>query len=141
MNNCDWAWENRAYVHKIHPSHNSTYIIVCIFNTISVNCIKFPITCCTSYKSFIIKLFLLSKLLNFEVQKSGQILCVHKPYFLMLAHNWYWAHIKGCFIVGVAIKGKSNYNLYVYISPYKINVIVNTIFDNLNMQAIYYKSR
>ena len=28
-------------------------------------------------------LFLSAKLLKFEIQKSGQILCVHKPHFLM----------------------------------------------------------
>ena len=31
-------------------------------------------------------LFLSAKLLKFEIQKSGQILCVHKPYFLMPGH-------------------------------------------------------
>ena len=27
------------------------------------------------------------KLFNFEIQKCGQILCVHKPYFLMPGHK------------------------------------------------------
>ena len=32
-------------------------------------------------------LFLSAKLLKFEIQKCGQILCVHKPYFLMPGHK------------------------------------------------------
>ena len=35
----------------------------------------------------VIRLLLLSaKLLKFEIQKCGQILCAHKPYFLMPGH-------------------------------------------------------
>ena len=30
---------------------------------------------------------LLKKLLKFEIQKCGQILCAHKPYFLMPGHK------------------------------------------------------
>ena len=33
-------------------------------------------------------LFLLAKLLKFEIQKCGQILCAHKPYFLMPGHKF-----------------------------------------------------
>ena len=34
-------------------------------------------------------LFLSAKLLKFEIQKCGQILCAHKPYFLMPGHICY----------------------------------------------------
>ena len=38
----------------------------------------------------VIRLLLLSaKLLKFEIQKCGQILCAHKPYFLMPGHIIY----------------------------------------------------
>ena len=33
--------------------------------------------------NFIRLLFLLTELFKFEIQKCGQILCAHKPYFLM----------------------------------------------------------
>ena len=36
--------------------------------------------------NFIRLLFLLTELFKFEIQKCGQILCVHKPYFLMPGH-------------------------------------------------------
>ena len=49
----------------------------------SVNCIKCPILCTISCESFIDTPRLDTKLLNFKIQKSGQILCAHKPYFLM----------------------------------------------------------
>ena len=36
---CNQRWQNRAYVHKIHPSHYSTYLICCLTYTSSVTCI------------------------------------------------------------------------------------------------------
>ena len=42
--------------------------------------------CCINGGNVIRLLFLSAKLLKFEIQKSGQILCVHKPYFLMPGH-------------------------------------------------------
>ena len=71
---------------KYTPSHNSTYLTFSIRYMRYVNCMKFPIVCCTSNKSFTDKLCLTTKLWNFKVQKSGQILCAHKPYFLMPGH-------------------------------------------------------
>ena len=35
---------------------------------------------CAGFPSLYMKLF------NFEIQKYGQILCAHKPYFLMPGH-------------------------------------------------------
>ena len=41
---------------------------------------------CMNGENFIALLFLLMKLFKFENKKCGQILCAHKPYFLMLGH-------------------------------------------------------
>ena len=71
---------------KRTPSHYSTYLTFIIRYTSSVNCIRFPIVCCTNNKGFTYRLYLSTELQNFKVQKSGLILCVHKPYFLMPGH-------------------------------------------------------
>ena len=42
--------------------------------------------CCINGGKFIRVLFLLTELFKFEIQKCGQILCAHKPYFLMPGH-------------------------------------------------------
>ena len=42
--------------------------------------------CCINGGNVIKLLFLSAKLLKFEIQKCGQILCAHKPYFLMPGH-------------------------------------------------------
>ena len=42
--------------------------------------------CCINDVNFIRLLLLSTELFKFEIQKYGQILCVHKPYFLMLGH-------------------------------------------------------
>ena len=39
--------------------------------------------CCINDVNFIRLLLLSTELFKFEIQKYGQILCVHKPYFLM----------------------------------------------------------
>ena len=52
--------------------------------------------CCINGWNVIRLLFLSAKLLKFEIQKSGQILCAHKPYFLMPGHNYYNAIIELC---------------------------------------------
>ena len=44
--------------------------------------------CCISGGNFIKLLFLLTELFKFEIQKCGQILCAHKPYFLMPGHHY-----------------------------------------------------
>ena len=44
--------------------------------------------CCINGVNFIRLLFLLTELFKFEIQKCGQILCAHKPYFLMLGHKY-----------------------------------------------------
>ena len=42
--------------------------------------------CCITDVNFIRLLLLSTELFKFEIQKYGQILCVHKPYFLMPGH-------------------------------------------------------
>ena len=42
--------------------------------------------CCIDAEDFVRLLFLLTKLFKFEAQKCGQIVCTHKPYFLMPGH-------------------------------------------------------
>ena len=44
--------------------------------------------CCINGGKVIRLLFLSAKLLKFEIQKYGQLLCAHKPYFLMLGHKY-----------------------------------------------------
>ena len=53
--------------------------------------------CCINGGNVIRLLCLSVKLLKFEIQKCGQILCAHKPYFLMPGH------ICTCIIVHVYI--------------------------------------
>ena len=45
--------------------------------------------CCINDVNFIRLLLLCLELFKFEIQKYGQILCVHKPYFLMPGHIYY----------------------------------------------------
>ena len=42
--------------------------------------------CCVNGRNYISLQFLSAKLFKFEIQKCGQILCAHKPYFLMPGH-------------------------------------------------------
>ena len=65
---------------------SSHYLILCVSQAIAVNFIELTIVCRTTKNSSINKLCLCTKLQNFQVQKSSQILCVHKPYFLILGH-------------------------------------------------------
>ena len=46
----------------------------------------FPVKCCINDVNFIRLLLLSTELFKFEIQKYGQIFCVHKPYFLMRGH-------------------------------------------------------
>ena len=51
-------------------------------------------TCCINDVNFIRLLLLSTELFKFEIQKYGQILCVHKPYFLMPGHIYSWMHAR-----------------------------------------------
>ena len=44
---------------------------------------------CINYVNFIRLPLLTTELFKFEIQKYGQILCVHKPYFVMSGHICY----------------------------------------------------
>ena len=48
-------------------------------------------------RNYIRLLFLSAKLFKFEIQKCGQILCAHKPYFLMPGHIL-WCHHSTVFV-------------------------------------------
>ena len=50
-------------------------------------------TCCINGGNVIRLLFLSAKLLKFEIQKCGPILCAHKPYFLMPGHKCCWINL------------------------------------------------
>ena len=63
-----------------------TYLLYCLRYYSSVNCIRFPMKFCINGGNVIRILSLSAKLLKFEIQKCGQILCAHKPYFLMPSH-------------------------------------------------------
>ena len=45
--------------------------------------------CCINGGNFIRLLQVSIELFKFEIQKCGQILCVHKPYFLMPGHIYF----------------------------------------------------
>ena len=51
--------------------------------------------CCIKGGNVIRLLFLSAKLLKFEIQKCGQNLCAHKPYFLMLGHIYTCMYVRG----------------------------------------------
>ena len=55
--------------------------------------------CCIKCRNFIYLLFLSTKLFKFEIQKYAQILCAHKPYFLISGHIY--AHISYHFSWGL----------------------------------------
>ena len=68
------------------------HIIVCIFITVqdlqkSVNCTRLSMNSCINGENCAGIACVFVKLFNFEIQKCCQILCAHKPYFLMPGHN------------------------------------------------------
>ena len=62
--------------------------------------------CCIKCRNFIYLLFLSTKLFKLEIQKYAQILCAHKPYFLMPGHIY--AHISYHFSWGLIDTNKKN---------------------------------
>ena len=71
---------------KFTSSNYFTYFTFCVSYRSSVNCIKFSLMCSTNFESFIDKLNFGCKVVQPQSSKSGQILCAHQPYFLMLGH-------------------------------------------------------
>ena len=51
---------------------------------------RFPRKSCINGETFITVLRLVTKLFKSEIQKCSQILCAHKPHFLMPGHNYYY---------------------------------------------------
>ena len=51
--------------------------------------------CCTNGGNFVKLLFLQTELFKFEIKKCGQILCAHKPYFLMPGHIYSLNFVRG----------------------------------------------
>ena len=54
--------------------------------------------CCISDVDFIRLLLFSTELFKFEIQKYGQILCVHKPYFLMPGHIYKIDFVVGYYV-------------------------------------------
>ena len=56
---------------------------------------------CINDVNFIRLLLLCTELFKFEIQKYGQILCVHKPYFLMPGHIFAYEirHVAGLHLI------------------------------------------
>ena len=75
---------------KYTSPYYETYLLYCSRYLSSVNCIRLPMKCRINSGNFIRLLLLSAKLLKFEIQKCGQILCAHKPYFLMPGHKSLW---------------------------------------------------
>ena len=78
--------KTRLMYTKYISLYYGTYLLYCSRYCSSVNCIRFPMKCYMNGGNVIRLLFLSVKLLKFEIQKCGQILCAHKPYFLMPGH-------------------------------------------------------
>ena len=57
--------------------------------------------CCISGGNIIRILFLFTELFKFEIQKCGQILCAHKPYFLMPGHIYGTDGFLSVFVTGL----------------------------------------
>ena len=49
---------------------------------------------CINGENLIRLLYLSAKLFKFEIQKCSQILCAHKPYFLMLGHILSYMYVR-----------------------------------------------
>ena len=92
-----------------------TYLLYCLTYLSSVNCIRFPMKCCINGGNVIRLLFLSTKLLKFEIQKCGQILCAHKPYFLMPGHKYWLRKTTSCFFPSVLITFERDCNCVVFI--------------------------
>ena len=75
---------------KYTSLYYGTYLLYCLRYQNSVNCIRLPRKCYVNGRNYIRLLFLSTTLFKFEIQKCGQILCAHKPYFLMPGHICLW---------------------------------------------------
>ena len=100
---------------------------------------RFPTKCCINGVNFIRLLLLSTELFKFEIQKYGQILCVHKPYFLMPGHIFVMHEIYRISIC-MQFQQVASYivfllfNMFVYKSSYRCFFIIiytpRMIFDS-----------
>ena len=105
---------------KYTPSHYCVYLIFCVRYASFVNCIKFPIVFNSSGKSFVDKLCSNKVIQPQSPQKSSQILCAHKPYFLIPGHIYCETFSHGAFVsYGMILK-----ILIICIHVYNINCII-----------------
>ena len=90
---------------------------------------RFPTKCCINGVNFIRLLLLSTELFKFEIQKYGQILCVHKPYFLMPGHIFVMHEIYRISIC-MQFQQVASYivfllfNMFVYKSSYRCFFII-----------------
>ena len=105
---------------KFTYSYYSMYLLYCIR---LVNCIRFPLKSCINGENCAIDshVYIYMKLFKFEIQKCDQILCAHKPYFLMLGHI-YSRHLK-------VLSTTSTYDQQRTLMPY-YSYILYTISTN-----------
>ena len=76
--------------------------------------------------NFIRLLRLIIKLFKFEIQKCGQILCAHKPCFLMPGHIY---KSQCCyFLVFLYMDAISARDKYALILSYSVNLCISTVF-------------
>ena len=70
------------------PIHIMVHISFMVKNVkdLYISCMRFLMKYCINDVNCIRLLLLIRELFKFEIQKCGQILCVHKPYFLMPGH-------------------------------------------------------
>ena len=78
---------------KYTSSYYESYLLYCSTYLSSVNSTRFAMKCYINGDNFIRLLCLLMKLFKFEIQKCAQILCAHKPYFLMPGHKYRFTSI------------------------------------------------
>ena len=72
---------------KYTSLYYATELVYCLRYLSSVNFIKLPMKCCINGRNFIRLLRVSIKFFKFKIQKCDQILCAHKPYFLMPGHK------------------------------------------------------
>ena len=89
---------------KYTPSHYFTYLTFCVSYMSVANWIEFPVVCCTSCKSFINQLCLVTKLWKLKIQKAFKIYVHISPIFLwrvtyicdQVWENVHSSHIRFC---------------------------------------------
>ena len=112
---CDWAWENRAYVHKMHLF--KSWRISHFLYMVSKIC-KFYMILYVSTKNFILIVYLIWKLLTYKIR---QILCAHTYAWFSYARSqiilvWFcWDH--NCKVYLIKVWG---YTVYFKVTVYGI---------------------